>query len=219
MLLAASPSPSMASVQVGDHIKVGDGLGSPGGIFHIDDLNIPGSPDFDTFCVEITEFINDTSTFAVENIGLITSQGGKTLSSYSAWLYNRFLDRATNGFTSSFNVTFSSDINALQLAIWLGIGYTPTEIQAHIGSGWYANYSAVLNSKPWQAQFAADTSWTGVGDIRVLNLRKLDANGEYTDYAQDQLVRTPHMPEPTSVLIWSLLTCCVSGLSARRART
>ena len=205
-----------ASIHAGDQIKFGDGVGTPGGVFYIDDLNDPGNPDFATFCVEITEFINFTSTYAVQSIGLVTVNGGKTLQPITAWLYNSFLDGALN----HFNPTSLADVNALQLAIWKGMGYTEAEIKQYIGTSWYNTYNAVLagNSlqpgKPWYADFAADTSWSGVGEIRVMNLRKV-VNGAYTDYAQDQLVRVP-APEPWSAAVWGLLAISVGTFGNRR---
>jgi hypothetical protein len=221
LLCAACPAASRASIEVGDLIMIGDGVGYPGGISLIDDLNDPGSPDFDSFCVEITEFVDTFNTFAVQNIGLVTDLGGKTLSSYTAWLYNRYLDRAVNGFTASFNAADANDVNALQLAIWKGMGYTPLEVMAQVGPSWYMAYNFVLGFKPWQSQFAADTSWSGVGDIRIMNLRKVGPLGVYTDYAQDQLVRLPPpepTPEPLSIMVWSLLACCVGAARFRAAR-
>lgn len=217
LVLTARPSRSLASIQVGDLIKIGDGVGFPSGLYHVDDLNDPGSPDFDTFCVEITEFVDGTSTFAVESIGLITKNGGKTLTPYTAWLYDRFLDRAVNGFNASFNAADPYDVNALQLAIWKGIGYTPSQIMTQVGWSWYMTYNFVLSFKPWQAQFAADSTWSGVGDIQIMNLRKVGPNGEYTDYAQDQLFRGA-VPEPVSIAVWSLLACCAGAVRSRRAR-
>jgi hypothetical protein len=213
LVVLSVSTPSLASVQVGDLLKLGDGLGSPGGIAHIDDLNDAGSPNFDSFCVEITELVNPTDTYAVENIGLVTMNGGKVLTPYTAWLYNRFLDRTTNGFSASFNAANIMDVNALQLAIWLGIGYTPADIISYAGMPWYFGHTLVLNTKPWQADFAADVSWSGVGPIRIMNLRRVGPGGIYTDYAQDQLVRTNPVPEPLSFVVWCLL---LGGAGAAR---
>jgi hypothetical protein len=203
-----------ASIHVGDRIKFNDGVGTPGGIFSIDDLNDPGNPDFATFCVEITEFINFTSTYAVQGIGMITVNGGKTLQPITAWLYNSFLE----GTLASFNSSSVADVNALQLAIWKGMGYTASEIKSHIGTSWYNTYNPVLvgnlsqPGKPWYADFAADSSWSGVGSIRVMNLRKV-VDGAYTDYAQDQLVR---LPEPWSAVVWCLLGLSVGAFGSHR---
>jgi hypothetical protein len=52
---------------------------------------------------------------------------------------------------------------------------------------------------------------TYTGDIYIMNLKGLDGSD-----AQDQLVR--HMPEPMSLLVWSLLAMCATGLSGGRRR-
>ena len=95
---AASGASVQASIQVGDKIKLGDGPGSPGGIFRIDDLNDSPQWNFDSFCVELEEYVNFSTTYVVENIALQTNQGNRTLQSFTAWLYNSYLDQTLSGF-------------------------------------------------------------------------------------------------------------------------
>lgn len=200
-----------ASIEVGDHIKFTNGIGSPGGIFYVNNLTDPNESQLATFCVEITEYLNFTDSYAVEDIGLVTKNGGKTLSSYAAWLYNSFL----NGTLANFNPLSVSDVNTLQLAIWKGVGYSKSDIDTHIGSSWYDTYNPLLIAKPWQAAFGADSNWVGTGLVKVINLRKLDSNGNYTsERAQDQIVRL-NTPEPLSLLVWSLLVVCTGTIFAR----
>jgi hypothetical protein len=225
VILLGCAGPLSASIVVGDLIKLSDGVGSPGGIFKVNDLNDGplGSIEFETFCVEITEFISFNTKYAVQSIGLTTIQGGKTLSSYTAWLYNSFLDGTLN----NFNPLSMMDANALQLALWKSIGYSQSNINTYIGTSWYNTYNPVLLAKTWETNFNADVTsgaWVGVEGVRVMNLRKVDTNGNYTNYAQDQLVRFPPptrqqpVPEATSLVIWGLLVSC-GAIVAGRQRT
>ena len=52
----------------------------------------------------------------------------------------------------------------------------------------------------------APPTWSGTGNIYIMNLRTFDSAGRYTGYAQDQLVRVPGtVPEPMSLAVWSFL--------------
>jgi hypothetical protein len=204
VVLALVCSPSLASVQVGDQFQFGNGVGTPGGIFHADNLSNGVGPDFDTFCVEITAGIAFGPTYTVSGIGDTTVNGNKTISSYTAWLYTSFLESTL----SSFDATMVNDVNALQLEIWKSIGYTAAEISSEIGSSWYNTYNAVLAGKAWDTEFAA-SGFSGLGGVQVMNL--LTATG---GDAQDQLVRI--IPEPLSIVVWSLIAVCVG--TVRRGR-
>jgi hypothetical protein len=66
----------------------------------------------------------------------------------------------------------------------------------------------------WEQDFN-DSGWTGIGNIRIMNLRTYKYyNGQLVlkDHAQDQLVRI--VPEATACLTWSLLASV--ALVARR---
>ena len=196
---ATSGASVQASIQVGDKIKLGDGPGSPGGIFRIDDLNDSPQWNFDSFCVELEEYVNFNTIYVVENIALKTNQGNRTLQSFTAWLYNSYLDQTLSGF--NFASPTAQDANTLQYAIWKSMGYS----DAAIGASWSATYNPLLAGKGWANAFAAST-WSGTGNIYIMNLRTFDSAGRYTGYAQDQLVRVPgSLPEPMSLAVWSFL--------------
>lgn len=205
VLLLGTSTASRGSVVVGDLIKFGDSVGSPGGVFRVDVLNDAPQWNFDSFCVELEDYINFSTTYVVANIGLTTDRGNRTLSSFTAWLYNSYLDQTLDNF--NFAATNATDANALQFAIWKSMGYSESQIESAAGSSsWYNDYDALLTSKGWANDFANDANWSGTGDIFVMSLRRFDSAGQYTGYAQDQIVRVQtHTPEPMSFVIWTAL--------------
>src|SRR5262245_38619024 len=89
---ALGPSPARASVQIGDLVTLYDKVGRPGGIFEVDDLS-NATPNFETFCVEIEEFIHfNPSVYIVDNISTTTSQTNRNLGSITAWAYTGYLN-------------------------------------------------------------------------------------------------------------------------------
>lgn len=210
-LVVAAPASVQASVKVGDLVKFTNSHGSPGGAFLVDNLNVTGAPDFTTFCAEITEYINFSNTYIVTALGQ-TNSSGKTLGSYAAWLFNSFLDGALNGF----DPLSASDNNALQLAIWRDMGYTVNEVKSFIGTSWYNSVNTILDGKTWDDDFD-NSDWTGTGYIEIMQLNGYNTTtGKTGAAAQDQLVRNvPPVPEPMSLLVWSILATCVAGICAR----
>jgi hypothetical protein len=208
----ASTARASIEVAVGDKITLNrpaGTFGTPGGIFKVDVLGKGVAPplyDFSTFCVQTSEFISLGTTYNVFNISKNTVAGGVPLGSFAAWLYNTFL----NGGISIYD---NGDANAVQAGIWLSMGY--------VLPGGFSYDSALLGSL--LADYKADPVWsngpaigpvnegTYTGDIYIMNLKGLDGSD-----AQDQLVR--HMPEPMSLLVWSLLAMCATGLSGGRRR-
>ena len=196
LVLMIGAATSCASIEVGDHVKLYNGVGSPGGVFHVDDLNDPGVHNLDTFCVEITEYIGFApAEYVVDFIGTKTNQGGKELGEFSAWLYTGYLN---GSLLTPAERTVGTKMNALQVGIWEGMGYTASEISGVIGS----NFDATLLAD-FHTAFAS-SGWSGIGDIRVMSLRTLSGG-----YAQDQVFRAA--PEPFSIAVWLLLAVCVGA--------
>lgn len=216
---AAGGASVQASIQVGDEIKLGNGPGSPGGIFYIDDLNDGPQWNFDSFCVELEEYVSFDTIYVVENIALKTNRGNRTLQAFTAWLYNSYLDQTLTGITYASPTAqeaspTAQEANTLQYAIWKSMGYS----DAAIGLSWSATYNPLLAAKGWANAFTA-SGWSGTGNIRIMNLRTFDSAG-YTGYAQDQLVRVPgSLPEPMSLVVWSFLGAvgALVGYRSRRA--
>ncbi len=202
---------------VGDLVQFNNGIGSPGGIFHVDVLHDAAPWNFDSFCVELEEYINFSTTYVVESIGLTTDRANRTLNSYTAWLYNSYLDQTLNNFVAG----DAADANTLQFAIWKGMGYSETQIEsAARNSSWYNKHDDRLNNKGWADDFANDSNWSGTGDVFVMSLRTFDSSGRYTGYAQDQIVRVQaHMPEPMSFAIWISLGLLAGVIYRRQLRS
>jgi len=218
---------ALASIQGGDFVRIGDGPGSPGGIFYLQDAG--GNKLADTFCVQIDEYINFAKTYQVADpIGTSTAGvGSRPLTSFAAWLYDRYLNGIAGSGSALSNFAFSNaysqtnataarvQANELQLAIWVAMEYTPAEIGGVLPGGWYATYSGKVAG--WFTEFQSDLGWSGTGDIHVLNLMGKNSAGNYTIHAQDQLVRIPgNVPEPMSVFIWSMLAITIAGLTHLR---
>ena len=200
---------AQASIQAGDKIKMINGAGTVGGIFGVDNLSQPSEPNFDTFCVELEQYVNFSTNYIVEKIAT-TQTSGKTLTAMTAWLYNSFLDGTLDGFNGS----LATHANALQYGIWKGMGYSDYEIKDVAGKSWRDAARSLFNSMGWEQDFI-DSGWTGIGNIRIMNLRTYKYyNGQLVlkDHAQDQLVRC--VPEATACLTWSLLASV--ALVARR---
>ena len=209
----AVAAPAEGSVEVGDQIKFGNGVGSPGGIFHIDNLTNGAGYDFDTFCVELEEFISFNKTYAVEGISQVTRQTGRQLGSFSAWLYTEYLNGTLSGFTPT-----AANANTLQFGIWNGMGYDQSDFNTYVGGNFYTTYNSLLSATTWEEEYKADViagTWSGTGNISVMNLRRVDPiTGRYTGYAQDQLVQTP-VPEPGTIVVWSVLSLIAAGVVIR----
>jgi hypothetical protein len=223
-LLLVCPLAVQASIEVGDEIIFGNGIGGPGGIFVIDNQTDLAEPNFETFCVELFEFISFSPTkYGVESIGLSTVQSNKPLGTFAAWLYTRFL--GVGGTLLGFSASDPLDVNAVQVGIWgddplhMGMGYTSAQINPYINAGQHD--AALLASL--KTQFDSDVAnflWAGTGDIFIMNLRKVKTDGTYGAYAQDQLIRIPPpqqppVPEPLSVAVWTLLAACAGSISRR----
>ena len=221
------PAPVSASIQPGDFIKMYDRIGAPGGIFEVDDQTNPDTSNFYTFCVEVSENITfSPDQYKVASLGITTVATNKTITDYTAWLYSSFLDGTFN--SGTFNSSSLLDVNALQLAIWLSVGWNTSVIDDYITSSWITTYSNHLATKPWKpggtgAGSFANSGWTGLGGVQVMNLLGEDSQGNYTKYAQDQLIRipppggiVPSAPEAASFVVWSLLVSIGTMAAGRR---
>lgn len=239
---------ALASVQIGDFVKLtrGSNHGTGGGAFDVDDLNDPGTLDFKTFCVEITEHISLGSTYYVYDISNHNDKNGgpsngsanRTLGTTAAWLYTQF--RQGDIVLTDPNTTTARNLeNAMQLGIWRGmlngsnVGYTNADILAAVGgqSGWNGGISYIANIldpilNGWFTSLAADyATWqahgaTYTGGVQIMNLKTSPTGA----YAQDQLIWEDipgqtqlDAPEPATLAVWSGLAAV--GLLATWKRT
>jgi hypothetical protein len=147
---------------------------------------------WETFCLEKNETISfgtsykayiNTETEAGSSAYSGGAHGGYNdpLDPRTAYLFTRFM---TMSLASGYNYTDptlrANDANALQQAIWFIEGEDSTALSGKALQFYNEANTAVLSG-----------AWTGIGDVRVLNL--------YTDagaHAQDQLIMLP----PTVVI-------------------
>jgi hypothetical protein len=147
---------------------------------------VNGSADsFITFCLQRTEYISFGQQFLVGSVTTYADDvtGNDDISSQTAWLYTQ----ARNGTLSGYSHAQTA-ANLLQNAIW----HFENEITlASPTSNMFVNL----------ANQAVSDGFTGVGDVRVVNL--FYANGQK---AQDQLIL--QVPGPAA------LASMMSGLAA-----
>jgi hypothetical protein len=238
--LALRSAPLRAGFDViqGDLVTLARGPGNAGGAFNVDVLGRGTTSDFETFCAEMTEHIGFGSTYYVENVGVTTIQGNKTLGAKAAWLYTQYLDKNSTklagfNFLNPTPIQARDQANAVQFGIWSGmtVPYTMTDIINL--SGWsanYVNFTLVPLLATSLFNFQSDVTnniWFGTGDIKVMNLRAFvpRSNGAIqlpdgtrvmlTQYAQDQLYRvnSPELrsqvtPEPPTLYSACTVVAC-----------
>ncbi len=208
-----------ASILVNTRIQIDTNLpGSSGGRFAV---NNPGGQisgaynfgGFETFCVEVEEHITQNGVYRVKAISTQNSSG-KTLGSQAAWLYTQFRAGTLTGFeTAGANAT--NDANALQYGIWQGMGYSDTDIASNLGisaSSLNSTYKNHWTNSGWATDFA-NSGWTGIGQVRVMQLKGSAINS--TANHQDQLLL---IPEPGSLAIWGLVGLGCTVMTSRRRR-
>jgi hypothetical protein len=229
LAFAGSVSASRAAVvTLNDHLKFSNGPGSPGGIFHVNDVTQGFS--FDTFCVELTQGVNFSDTFVVDGLSTATISAGKSLTNYVSWLYTQFVNHTLSDFNFAHANDLSGSIasaaalqaNELQYAIWKGIGYTDNQIQNAGGTTFSPSTQTLVD---WANAYNADGTWshagTNFGDVQIINLGNVGDHGAAN--AQDQLVLIPHTPpgaspapEPTSLAIWGFVVSLGGVVAWRR---
>jgi hypothetical protein len=185
------------SIVVGDAIVSQqlnpDGLGGAGPF--ITTVNGDPASAFITFCVQpdvgtwedlgTTQYVAGVSSYVTwepPDMGG-DANGMNFLTSQTAWLYTQFRDGTLAGYDQSTNAG-----NALQFALW--------QLQNDLAVPQGLSYSALANSFVTLAEQAVANGFTGIGDVRVLNL----VNADGTD-AQDQLTM---VPEPSSFELLAL---------------
>jgi hypothetical protein len=195
------------SIAVGDRIsfeKV-EGTTTGGGPFV---GTIVGTTDsFLTFCLQSErpldfgpEYtiagITDYAYWEDDNRGGDTITGRDPISSQTAWLYTQF----RNGTLAGYNGTTGA-MDSLQWAIWV----LEDEEPSVPAGAWRPLALQFIN----EANQAVANGFTGLGDVRVLNLVSWDGVD-----IQDQLALVT-TPEPPTI---ALLLCGLFGLAVTRRR-
>jgi PEP-CTERM motif-containing protein len=201
LLLLLIPAAARADVvQAGDYVKFSDRPGSPGGEFRVTVHDTPGGSAIDsfiTFCVQMTEYMDFSSTFFVKDVATQTDDlpSGDPLDQRTAYLYTQFRNGSLSGYNYGPNGTGdAASANLLQMAIWYFEG---ENVSDQSGNKFVKAANDAVNYG----------LWSGLGDVRVLNL--LYQNGAR---AQDQLTM---VPEPSTLLLFG---CGVGALWGRRRR-
>jgi len=226
-LLAAIAVPGLASVQAGNNFIINYPItdaeispyslphGSEGPFYMTANGGKPAATDsFLTLCVEQQEFYSPGSTYNVGGITFASVKTGRYLSPYDAWLYTNF--RANTMPTAWLNLeaneaTRVTAYNMLQYAIWCGMTST---LYGAVGVDGDEQTFGVYNSYMLTSYTAEALDTAGIGPtsfgnsgwgikfgyVRVLNMYDLGGGN-----AQDQL---GFIPEPMSLIVWSVLGLC-----------
>ncbi|HNU30589.1 MAG TPA: hypothetical protein PKN00_15440 [Sedimentisphaerales bacterium] len=186
---------------------------------------IPGN-SFQTFCLEAGETIYSGEKDLAASLGTAAVEGGvrggsDPLSSEVAWLYTQFATGNLTGYDYTPGDGRVASAGALQRLIWSledeggGAGWAMKEVDNPAYAGFeYVTLGeaqlALIGS--WKTLYdqAVLAGWSGIGNVRVLNLERW--NGTTYTLAQSQLYL---VPVPGAVLLGSL-GLAYAGLRLRR---
>jgi hypothetical protein len=202
---------------------------------------------FLTFCVEVREFFYNGQVFDIKGFSDVSVSTGRTLTGYSAWVYEQFI---TLGLTPSSSpapingVAFGDAMNAYQYAIWSGMvdlnggvidaSYLGSIANSEYGAEFPGGTAYELHTNTTLDVLGIDydtflapsnSDWGANEAARLLNTGDVDAINIDGDgaWGQDQLIvitisHHDDVPEPASLIVWTVLGAGAAGLALRRRR-
>ena len=229
LVVATAMGAQFASAEVvaGSFIKLFDGVGNnPGGAFNgsvVSGASGSWNNSFQSFCVEYKETISFDTPYLVQGVTNHTvnktgtygtysgSEVGHTstqdpISSQTAWLFTQFFNNGLSNSALWGTGSQSTKNTALQQAIWSFEGEQAFGSQLNSLA---ATYKVNANN-------AIVNGWSGIGNVRVLNLFGFDTTTHrYSKNAQDQLYMVSAVPEPETFAMM-LVGLGLMGAIARR---
>lgn len=204
-------------------------------------INNPGSyyDDFYTFCVQHSETLATWNNLDGLTAGAVTATP-RALTGYAAWAFSKFVsDPDFPANISNNSATYVNQLVGYQQAIWAGMVNTFASALTQVGTassdlnvggtGGLNNVYLTAAGVTW-ANFLA-SNWGGyasggdntsgqaalklayIGDYRVMNLSGV--SGQQT---QDQIIVPAPVPEPASIVVWSVLAGGAAGIGVARKR-
>jgi hypothetical protein len=216
-----------AAVGTGSIVKFADGIGEGnGGAFNgsvISGAFGAWNNSFQSFCVEYNEHISLGNTpYLVGGVTnhtvnapgaygtYVGSEPGHTstqdpISASTAWLFTQFFTTNLSNPSLWGSGSQSTKNTAVQQAIWSLEGEPSGTI-----SSLATSYKNMANTA------VSSGTWSGIGNVRVLNLYSKDSHGQYTVNAQDQLYMVATVPEPETYALMLAGLALVGGVARRR---
>ncbi len=200
MLLLAVPVLLGTPVRADIYVRIDTSPpGSNGGVFIATPVAdpIPGvSGSFRTFCLETGEVVSNGHTYYAE-LNTVATHGGPPpfaddpLDIRTAYLYTSFLNGDLDAWLDShghpgFDPMQGASQDAVQDVIW----YLESEPALAYNVPLWPVFPALFPLREAILSFANATTWTDIGNVRVLNLYS-DSDKCLNDYRQDILVTVP----------------------------
>ncbi len=203
-------------------VKFQDGPGTGnGGEFKVFVQPNNSTAAFHTFCVELSESIGFGTTYKINNLSMATVASNMQLTTDTAWLFRNWWNGSNAGLANSGSFLIGTetydlgsnrhaDARSLQLAIWHTMGWASQAIWTT--GGYDTEYAGNAKAQSWVAQAALVQGFSNADfGVRIMNLSDPNGNGNF----QDQLVV---IPEPGSILIWTVAVAGIGGMLPRRRR-